>query len=125
MRTSAGTPSAATSPAREQHQPVGKPAGKGQIVERGDNGQSIVLAQGVDDLEHLQSVPDVEIRSRLIEKQHRRLLGERPGEDRSLRLATGESTQRPSRQLRPDPADREPGTPTPGPRDCSVPNPPR
>ena len=60
-----------------------------------EHGQPVLPAQAVDQVEDLLGVPEVQGRGRLVEQQHPRLLGQRPGQDGALLLPAGEGAQRP------------------------------
>ena len=77
----------------EQHQLVGELAGQGQVVHGADHGQVQVVAEGVDQLEHLLLVADVQAGGRLVQQQHRRLLGQGPGQHGPLALAAAERVE--------------------------------
>ena len=67
-------------PIRQEHEPVRKPTGQRQIVNRCDNGQLTVRSQPVDELEDIESMPDVEARGGLVQQENRSFLSQRPGE---------------------------------------------
>ena len=79
----------------QQRQPVGVLAGEGEVVQRAEHGEPVLAAQPVDQVEHLLGVAEVERRRRLVEQEHPRLLGQRPGQHGALLLAAGERGQRP------------------------------
>ncbi len=81
----------------EQEHAVGVLRGERQIVHRGDEGQTGLLAQAVEQLERLLLVPDVERRGRLVEENDLRLLRDRARDDDTLLLAAG---QRPEAAIR-------------------------
>ena len=64
-------------------------------MQRAEHGEPVLAAQPVDEVEHLLGVAEVERGRRLVEQQHPRLLGERPGEDGALLLPAGQRGQRP------------------------------
>ncbi len=86
-------------PLVQQRQPVGVQAGEGEIVHRAHHGETVFVAQPIDQFEGLLLVPDVERTRRLVEQHDRRLLGERPRDHQPLPLTTAHRAQVPARQV--------------------------
>ncbi len=74
---------------RQQDQPVGELSGQRQVVHGAEHGQPVLEAQGVDDLERVDTATEVEGAGGLVEEEDRRLLGQGPSEDETLQFAAG------------------------------------
>ncbi len=77
-------------PPGEHEDPVGVARREVEVVERRDHRHAALAAQPTDPLEQVELVADVEVGRRFVQEENRGLLGERPGEDRALALATAE-----------------------------------
>jgi hypothetical protein len=64
----------------------------------GPDGQAVVAAQLVDQVQDLLLVTDVQRRGGFVEQQDGRLLGQRPGQECPLPLAARQCVQRPLRE---------------------------
>ena len=80
----------------EQDQLVGELAGQGEVVHGADDRQVEVVAEGVDQLQHLLLVADVQAGGGLVQQQHRGLLGQGLGQDDPLALAAAQGVEPPS-----------------------------
>lgn len=81
-------------PARQQDQAVGVLSRQGQVVDRGHDGQLVGQPQLVDQLQHLLLMADVQRGRRLVQQEHRGLLGERAGQHHALPLPARQMVQR-------------------------------
>ena len=83
----AGRPALHDPAAVEQHELVGVEAREGEVVHGRHDGQVALDAEGLDELEDLLLVADVEGARRLVEQQDRGVLEQRPAEHDALALA--------------------------------------
>ncbi len=79
----------------EEHQAVGVLGRQGEVVQGSEHGDGALPAQALHQVEHLLLVADVERGGRLVEEQHRRILGHRPGQHHPLPLPSGQGPERP------------------------------
>src|SRR5438270_896594 len=82
----------------EQEEVLRVLAGEGEVVQRRDHRQRPGQPEVVHQRQDLVLVAEVEGGGGLVEEEHRRLLRQRPGDDRSLALAAGQGGDRPPRQ---------------------------
>jgi len=87
-------------PVHEEHQLGRVLGGQGQVVHGGQHGQSPGPPQFLDQVQHLLLAAHVQGGGGLVEQQHGRLLGQRPGQDGALPLAPGQRAHRPRGQRR-------------------------
>ncbi len=93
-----GEPSAAIRPSSTSAM-RGRPGrGAWQVVDDGED-RDALLAHVVEHAEEVELVAHVEVRRRLVEEEHGRLLREAAGDERELPLAGGERPERPVAQV--------------------------
>ena len=82
-------------PALVQHQqPVGELPGQGEVVHHRQHGQRPFPAQLVHQFQRRHPAAQVQRAGRLVEQQHRGVLGQGPGQHRPLQLAAGQGAER-------------------------------
>ena len=77
-------------PVDEQRDPIGVAGRKRQVVHRRHHGDALGATKLIDELQHLELMPEVQTRRRLVEHEHAGLLGERAADDRAMELSPGQ-----------------------------------
>ena len=86
-------------PLFEKHQQIGVVHGKVEVMEHRHHRAAMFAGQGLEQLEDIDLIAQIEPGGRLIEQNGGRLLGQRHGDPAALTLAAGEAVHRQMSEL--------------------------